>query len=194
MDNSKVADEIAVLVDKYFKERIELPQKNSDSIFIRIAMNKRINRYFPKSLLNEILIEKGFLYKIESYNNYYYNISHKDIRILSNSHSILNRLSEKNNYSISDYIKLRKFKNVKLYKYKFRFIIKYKFHEDFFERNYTELDIYNVIAKELGIGVFLAKEYIETFNTYDFPEIPVEVLVKLLRLFDITKEECLTDN
>jgi hypothetical protein len=194
MDNSKAADEIGVLVDKYFTERIKTPLKKSDSIIIRKALNKRINGYFPKSLLNEILIKKGFLYKIESDNNYYFNISHKDIRILANSQAILNRLSEKNNWTISDNIKLHKFKNLKLYKYKFRFIIKYKFHSDFFERNYSEIDIYNVIAKELGIGVLLAKQYIETFNSYHFPEIPADVLVGLLRLFDITKKECLTDN
>lgn len=194
MDNSKITVEISKLVDRYFVEKTKTPMRDSDSINIRSAMNHRIDGYFPKSLLNDILIKKGYLFKVESENNYYYNISHRDIKILASSQAILTRLSRKTNWKFSDYVRLHKFRNVDLYKYRFKYIIKYKFHSDFIERNHTELDIYNVIAKELGIDISLTKQYIETFNTNDFPDMPDDILIELLKLFDIEKNECLTDN
>lgn len=194
MDNSKLTEEISKLIDKYFCERTKTPTRDSNSINIRRAMEQRIDIYFPKSLLNSILTKKGYLFKIESEDNYYFNIPYKDVKILAGSQAILTRLSSKTNWTFSDYVRLHKFRNVDLYKYKFKHIIKYKFHSDFFERNYTEFDIYNVIAKELGIDIFLTKQYIETFNTKDFPDIPEDILIKLLNLFDIDKNECLTNN
>nr|WP_319997593.1 hypothetical protein [uncultured Draconibacterium sp.] len=193
MDNINTLEKISNLIDKYFTVKIKNPNYYSDSIYIRKALEKRVEEYFPKSTLNPILISKGFHYKIKDEKNYFFNISLSDIKILSNSDSILKKLSEKTNWSFNDYAKLHKFKNVDLYRYKFKYIIKYKFQSSFIEKNYTELDVYKVIAKELRINLNLTKQYIETFNHVSFPDIPDDILTQLLQLFDINKNESLTN-
>ena len=115
MDNI-IAERIFEIVDKYFTEKTKTPNKYSTTVYIRQVLNERIEGYFSKSLLNEVLTKKGFLYKVIDETNYCYNISQKDIRILDNSFSILNSLSEKTNYTFSDYVRLHKIRNVDLYK------------------------------------------------------------------------------
>lgn len=193
INNPGIYNEISELVEKYFTEKIKSPQKCSNTIYIRSVMSQRINEYFSKSLLNEILLKKGFKYQINDDTDYYFNISQKDIQILGNSSIVLKTISEKDNYPLSSYVKLLKLRNIELYKYTFKCIIKCKFKSIFFEKILTENAVYSVLAKELGISDFLVKKYIETFNLSDFPEMPDDILQKLLKIFGIKREECFTN-
>ena len=193
MKNNQLELTIRELINKYLTERTKTPDKETNSIYIRKALAQRIDQYFPKSLLNEILIELGFQYRINNSTDYYFNISQKDLSILYSSNSILKIISKHNNHSFSDLVKLHRFRNVNFYKYTFKYLIRCNFKSAFYEKNYTERDVYNVIAKELGVNVSLTIDYIETFNSQGFPDIPMDILTKLLDLFQRNINECLTD-
>lgn len=193
MISPKLISEISDLISKYFVENTKLPIRESNSIYIRSVLNQRIDEYFPKSGLNKILIEKGFKYRIDNKTDYYFNISQKDLRTLLNSKSILRIIAKNNNYTFSELVKLHRFRNVDFYKYTFKYLIKCNFKSAFIEKTFTELDIYNVLARELGINNLIVKNYIETFNSPKFPDIPEDILEKLMNLFKRERKEILTD-
>ena len=193
INNSYLSLEISEIVGKYLTERTKLPNKECSTIYIRSVLSQRIDEYFSKSLLNEILIELGFNYRINNDSDYYFNISQSDLKILNISSSILKTISKNNNYPFSELVKLHRCKNVDFYKYTFKYLIRCNFKSAFIEKNHTERDVYNVISKELGISSSLVVEYIETFNSPKFQDMPKEILQKLLNLFHRKNNECLTN-
>jgi len=193
MEENQLRLAITELINKYLTEKTKNPNVEANSIYIRKALDQRIGQYFPKSLLNELLVELGFQYRINNGTDYYFNISQNNLRILYSSYSILKTISKHNNYSFSDLVKVHRFKNVDLYKYTFKYLIRCNFKSAFLEKNYTERDVYKVIANELGISTYLATEYIDTLNIPEFAGMPEEILSKLLKLFQRKPSECLTD-
>ena len=103
---------------------------------------------------------------------------------------VLKTISEKENYPLSSYCKLTGVRNLKRYRYTFFYIIKCKFKDEFNKSPAFIRYVYRVLAKELGITEALTKSYIETFNDYIFPDIPEDILQKLLKLFVLSREEC----
>ena len=184
-------EELSIIIDKYFPEKTAAPIKGSDTNSIKQALNV-CKWYTKKSELNRILIEKGYLYKVIDFDNYNYNIPYNDINVLSYSKEVLDKLSRKTNRTFSDYRKLPGNKDFDLYKYKFKYTIKDKFKNGI-SNKFSENEVYKVIAIQLGLDIQLTRQYIETFNTPDFPEIPEEYLLILLKLFDIERNDCFTN-
>ncbi|WP_163713443.1 hypothetical protein [Mangrovibacterium lignilyticum] len=187
-------NQISDLVDKYFIYRTKLPNKESNSRYIRSVLESRIMGYLSNNQLNRLLIDKGFLFVLDNINNYCFNISLADLKVLSRSTFIVNTLAKKSNSSFAKLVKLHGVKNVDDYKYTFKTIIKMNFKSTFLEKICTEQDVYTVIAREVGINPEEAREYIDAFNIPDFPDMPNDVLMRLLELFNIKVEECRTDD
>jgi hypothetical protein len=103
---------------------------------------------------------------------------------------VLRIISEKDNYTLDRYCKLTGVRNLKRYRYIFFYVIKCKFKDDFNKKPAFIRDVYRVLARELGITEVLTKSYIETFNDYSFPDMPEDILQKLLKLFALKREEC----
>lgn len=194
IENTEVLEKISYLIDHYFVCRLRRPNIKCDSIYIRSILNERVGEYFKKSTLNEILFSKGFLSQKIDETNYCFNISLYDLKILGNSSFVLNTLSKKENYSLSEYCKLLGIKNLDLYRYSFPYIIKCKFKSAFFEKIISQKGIYGVLAREIGYSEETVRDCIETFNYYGFPDIPEESLKRFSDIFNLETEECYMEN
>lgn len=188
MNDNELKKNVSILIDKYFTSPTNNIVKDSNSITIRHALEGRTGEYFKKSFLNNILIEKGFLHKKINDLEYCFNISSKDIQILSRSKDILEKLNQKTNYSFTDYIKYLKYRNVDYYKYTFKYWIKIKF-----EKDYSENIVYQVLAKETNTNLYELKKSIEILNSDYFPEMKPYLYDELLKIFNITTDESITN-
>lgn len=188
MENIELTEKISNLIDKYFTNPTKSVLRDSDSAWIRQVLQERIGEYFKQSQLNEILINKGFKFLQLRESELCFNIAKKDIQMLNESKSVLKELKRKTNYSFQDYTKLPGYKNVDDYKYTFKYWIKIKLRT-----NHSEYQVYCILAKETGLDPITIRENIEIFNVKDAPEMPSELLERLLDIFDINYDESITN-
>jgi len=194
MNQQELEINISELIDKYLLRTTEKVSEDCSSVKIRAALEERIDEYFPKSRLNEILLSKDrFKVKRDRADIYFYNIYHRDISLLANSKEILRRLKTGSNFPFIEYTKQRKLRRSIDYKYTFKYRIKLNVLESFSGRNYTEKFVYEVIARELKMNPSTLISYIEMFNIERCPDIPQQLLENLLSIFNITHEESITN-
>lgn len=193
MENIDVIEKINQLVDKYFTDRTEEVLEYSNSIRIRKSLEERVGEYFQKSLLNEILMKKKFKFKKVNNIEYIYNISKKDMEVLSFSNTILTQIKNKYDYPYNLLVKSFKLKMVNEYKYTFRFLIKINFHARFHEKKNPENMVYKVLSKELGISEEKITNYLNIFNLQKSADIPEKILNQLLDIFEIDYKQCITN-
>jgi hypothetical protein len=194
MNQQELEQNISELIDKYLLRTTETVSKDCSSVIIRAALEERIDEYFPKSRLNEILISKNrFKVKKDRTEIYFYNIYYRDISLLTNSKEILQRLKSASNFPFKEYTKQRKHRRTIDYKYTFKYRIKLGILESFAGLNYTEKFVCEVIARELQMNTTALISYIEMLNIDSCPDIPQQFLEKLLSIFNITHEEAITN-
>lgn len=187
-------NKVSNLIDKYLVRTTKYVSVNSSSIRLRAALVNRIDEYFPKSRLNEILISKNrYDVRIGSADICFFNISYRDISLLANSKEILKELKSTTCGPFKEYTKLSEYRKVINYKYTFKYRIKMKFTSPY-GLEFSEKFVCDVISRELCINTIDLINYIDLLNIKDCPDIPQPILDKLLDIFNITHDESLIAN
>lgn len=188
MEKDELMVEISALIDKYFSNPTQNVIRESDSIWIELAVRKRLGGiFFESNLLGRILFEKGFKKEIKEH-QFCYNISKRDVKILFESKAILDKLKHRKLNSFRDYLKLPGFKNVNDYKYTFKYWIRIKLGNE-----YSENMVYRVLACETEMDLEVFIDAIETFNIEGFSEMPLVLHEKLLKIFNLSFDESITN-
>jgi len=188
MEKDELMVEISALIDKYFSNPTQNVIRESDSIWIELAVRKRLGGiFFESNLLARILFEKGFKKELKEH-QFCYNISKRDVKILFESKAILDKLKHGKINSFRDYLKLPGFKNVNDYKYTFKYWIRIKLGNE-----YSENMVYRILACETEMDLEVFIDLIETFNIEGFSEMPLALHEKLLKIFDLSFDESITN-
>ena len=167
---------IRPLIKKYFVQTKTI-YRGSSSYGIKHVVERNIGTYVSNGELIYAMDLEGFNIVRDSI-NCFFNISQKDIRLLSNSKPILETLSVPLNNEISDYIKHEK--GFMKFKYNFKFLIETKFwsQPDF------KKDVLKIVSKEINESLENVRSWVNTLKVQDtiIPKEKMELLEKIFNL------------
>lgn len=181
-EDNETVELLRPIIKKYFSKAKGICRVSS-SYGLKHTFERHLGTYVANGELIYAMHLEGFKLSRDTI-NCFFNIKASDIKILARSKTIIQTLLTPTNYTIDDYIRLKKRFNK--YKYHFKLLIHTKFP------NNTELEVIQVVAKEISESAEDVKYW---FNLLKFEDYVIpEEKMKLLEILFNSKANKLINN